>query len=139
MNEQGRHEAVSRRSFMTQAAAGAVSLAAVSTFSPRAFAAGSDKIRLGLIGCGGRGTYDAGNCLRAAEGVELVAMGDMFKDRLDNCRRALSADPPKDSKLISIKDKVKVTDDKCFLGWDAHKKVLATDVNMVILTQPPHF
>ncbi len=130
MNEQGRHEGVSRRSFMTQAAAGAVSLAAASAFHPRAFAAGSDKIRLGLIGCGGRGTYDAGNCLKAVEGVELVAMGDMFKDRLDTCRRNLTRNQP---------DKVKVTDDKCFIGWDAHKKVLATDVNMVILTQPPHF
>jgi predicted dehydrogenase len=115
---------------MKQAAAGAVSLAAASTFHPRAFAAGSDKIRVGLIGCGGRGTYDAGNCLKAAEGVELVAMGDMFKDRLDNCRRTLTRNQP---------DKVKVTDDKCFVGWDAHQKVLATDVNLVILTEPPHF
>jgi predicted dehydrogenase len=130
MNEQGRHERVSRRGFMAQAAAGAVSLAAASSFNPRAFAAGSDKIKLGLIGCGGRGTYDTGNCLKAAEGVELVAMGDMFQDRLDTCRRSLTKSQP---------DKVKVTDDQCFVGWDAHKKVLATDVNMVILTQPPHF
>lgn len=130
MNEQGRQEGVSRRGFMKGAAAGAVSLAAASTFHSRAFAAGSDKIRVGLIGCGGRGTYDTGNCLRAAEGVELVAMGDMFKDRLENCRRTLTRNQP---------DKVKVTDDKCFVGWDAHQKVLATDVNLVILTQPPHF
>ena len=130
MNDQGRQEGLSRRGLMKQAAAGAVSLAAASTFHPRAFAAGSDKIRVGLIGCGGRGTYDAGNCLKAAEGVELVAMGDMFKDRLDNCRRTLTRNQP---------DKVKVTDDKCFVGWDAHQKVLATDVNLVILTEPPHF
>ncbi len=130
MNEQGRHEGVSRRGFMKGAAVGAVSLAAASPFNPRAFAAGSDKIRVGLIGCGGRGTYDTGNCLKAAESVELVAMGDMFQDRLDRCRQSLSRSAP---------DKVKVTDDKCFVGWDAHKKVLATDVNLVILTQPPHF
>jgi len=130
MNEQGRHEEVSRRGFMKGAAAGAVSLAAASTFHPRAFAAGSDKIRLGLIGCGGRGTYDAGNCLTAIEGVELVAMGDTFQDRLDQCRRTLS------KKLL---DKVKVTNETCFVGWEAHKKVLATNVDMVILTQPPHF
>lgn len=109
---------------------GAAVVAAASTFHPRAFAAGSDKIRVGLIGCGGRGTYDTGNCLKAAEGVELVAMGDMFKDRLDSCRRTLTKNQP---------DKVKVTDDKCFIGWDAYKKVLATDVNFVILTQAPHF
>ncbi len=130
MNQAGRQEGLSRRGFMQQAAAGAVSLAAASTFNPRAYAAGSDTVRLGLIGCGGRGTYDTGNCLKAADGVELVAMGDMFKDRLDTCRQRLTKDLP---------DKVKVTDDKCFVGWDAHQKVLATDVNLVILTQPPHF
>ncbi len=130
MNEQGRHEGVSRRGFMAQAAAGAVSLAAASTFHPRAFAAGSDKVKLGLIGCGGRGTYDAGNCLTAIEGVELVAMGDTFQDRLDQSRRTLSKKLP---------DKVKVTDETCFVGWEAHKRVLATNVDMVILTQPPHF
>ena len=130
MNEQGRQEGVSRRGFMKGAAAGAVSLAAAPAFHSRAFAAGSDTIRVGLIGCGGRGTYDTGNCLKSAEGVELVAMGDMFKDRLENCRRTLTRNAP---------DKVKVTDDKCFVGWDAHQKVLATDVNLVILTQPPHF
>ncbi|MBM4024328.1 MAG: Gfo/Idh/MocA family oxidoreductase [Planctomycetes bacterium] len=130
MNEQGRHEGVSRRSFVKQAAAGAVSLAAASAFHPRAYAAGSDKIRVGLIGCGGRGTHDAGKCLIAADGIELTALGDMFQERLDRCRATLSKNHP---------DKVKVTDDKCFTGWDAHHKVLATDVHFVILTEPPHF
>jgi len=126
MNRQSRHEGLSRRGFMT----GAAALTAASVLGSRAYAAGSDKIRVGLIGCGGRGTFDTGNCLKAAEGVELVAMGDMFKDRLDNCRQNLTTNLP---------DRVKVTDDKCFVGWDAHQKVLATDVNLVILTQPPHF
>jgi predicted dehydrogenase len=129
MNSQSRQEGLSRRRFM-KGAAGAVSLAAASAFSPRAYAAGSDTVRLGLIGCGGRGTHDAGKCLKATEGVELVAMGDMFQDRLDSCRRRLSESMP---------DKVKVTDSTCFTGWDAHHKVLATDVDMVILTEPPHF
>ena len=130
MNEQSKNEGLSRREFVRGAAAGAMSLTAASVLGSRAYAVGSDKIRLGLIGCGGRGTYDTGNCLRSAEGVELVVMGDMFKDRLDGSRQKLSRDLP---------DKVKVTDDKCFVGWDAHQKVLATDVNLVILTQPPHF
>ena len=126
MNRQSRHEGLSRRGFMT----GAAALTAASVLGSRAYAAGSDKIRVGLIGCGGRGTFDPGNCLKAAEGVELVAMGEMFKDRWDNCRQNLTTNLP---------DRVKVTDDKCFVGWDAHQKVLATDVNLVILTQPPHF
>ncbi|MEN6577345.1 MAG: Gfo/Idh/MocA family oxidoreductase [Phycisphaerales bacterium] len=121
---------LSRRWFVKNTAAGAVSLAVASGFSPRTHAAGSDTIRIGLIGCGGRGEHDAGKCLQSSPGVELVAMGDMFKDRLDNCRKSLTEKMP---------DKVKVTDGTCFVGWDAHKKVLATDVDLVILTQPPHF
>jgi predicted dehydrogenase len=118
--------AFSRRDFIRASAA---SLAAVG-MSGRVFAAGSDTIRVGLIGCGGRGTYDTGNCLRSAPGVELVAMGDVFKDHLDASRQSLTK---------SLPDKVKVTDEMCFVGWDAYQKVLATDVDLVILTQPPHF
>jgi predicted dehydrogenase len=117
----------SRREFIKTSAA---SLTAASVLGSRAFAAGSDTIRVGLIGCGGRGTYDTGNCLKAADGVVLVAMGDMFRDHLDACRQSLTKDLP---------DKVKVTDETCFIGWDAYKKVIASDVDLVILTQPPHF
>ncbi|MCU0916304.1 MAG: Gfo/Idh/MocA family oxidoreductase [Planctomycetes bacterium] len=128
---------------MKQAAAGAVSLAAATTFHPRAYAAGSDRIRVGLIGCGGRGTHDIGKCLQAADGVELTAMGDMFPDRLQRCRQTLTSRPRQSRKGAAeepnLADKVKVTDDKCFTGWDAHLKVLATDVDLVILTEPPHF
>ncbi|MHC4510006.1 MAG: twin-arginine translocation signal domain-containing protein, partial [Planctomycetota bacterium] len=81
-NKAGRQKSeLSRRDFIkTSAALGA---AAWATGTSRMYAAGSDKIRLGLIGCGGRGTHDMTNCLKAAENVELVAMGDVFKDRLD--------------------------------------------------------
>ena len=120
---------LNRRDFIkTSAVAGAATLASP---AGRMFAAGSDKIRLGLIGCGGRGTYDTTNCLKCAENVELVAMGDLFAGRLERCRERLTERLP---------DKVKVADETCFTGWDAHKKVLAIDhVDMVILTEPPHF
>ena len=120
---------LSRRDFIkTSAALGAATLA---SGTGRMFAAGSDKIRIGLIGCGGRGTHDATKCLNSSENVELVAMGDLFKDRLDRCRRTLKS---------NLSDSVKVTEEMCFVGWDAYKKVLACDdVDMVILTQPPHF
>ncbi len=76
---------LSRRDFIKTSAAGA--LATLGAGASKVYAAGSDKIRLGLIGCGGRGTYDSTNCMKSAEGVELVAMGDGFKDRLDNSLR----------------------------------------------------
>jgi predicted dehydrogenase len=119
---------VSRRDFIkTSGVAGAATLLSGTN---RVFAAGSSKIRLGLIGCGGRGTYDTTNCLSAAPNVELVAMGDLFKDRVDNSRRRLTDKLP---------GKVKVTNETCFVGWDGHKKVLASDVDLVILTEPPYF
>ncbi|UCG50315.1 MAG: Gfo/Idh/MocA family oxidoreductase, partial [Phycisphaerales bacterium] len=122
------NEQLSRRNFIKTS--GAVGAAALLSPTDKMFAAGSDKIRLGVIGCGGRGTYDTTNCLSCAENVELVAMGDLFADRVDTCRRRLTQKLP---------DKVKVTDDTCFVGWNAHKKVLACDVDLVILTEPPHF
>jgi len=119
---------LSRRDFVKGSVLGAASLAVGTN---RIYARGSDKVRIGLIGCGGRGTHDATKCLRSSENVELVAMGDLFKERLDRCRRTLRRD---------LSEKVKVTEEKCFLGWDAYKEVLACDdVDMVILTQPPHF
>ncbi|MHC4190143.1 MAG: Gfo/Idh/MocA family oxidoreductase [Planctomycetota bacterium] len=130
---------LSRRDFIkTSAALGAVTLASGTN---RIFAAGSDKVRIGLIGCGGRGTHDATKCLRSSENVELVAMGDLFNDRLQRCLRTLKRPPSENSpERTSVRDKVTVTEDKCFVGWDAYKKVLACDdVDMVILTEPPHF
>lgn len=97
---------------------------------PSAYAAGSDTINVALIGCGGRGTGAAKNALDAAPGVKLIAMADLFKDRLDESRKA----------LMPLGDKVDVPDDRCFVGFDAYEKVLALkDVNYVILATPPGF
>jgi predicted dehydrogenase len=109
---------------------GLLGAAAILSSTSRMFAAGSDKIRIGLIGCGGRGMYDTTNCLKSAENVELVAMGDLFKDRANGAMQALKE---------NLGEKVKVTADSCFVGWDAYKKVIACDVDLVILTEAPHF
>lgn len=119
---------VSRRDFIKASAA--VSLAAITSGAGRVFAAGSDKVRVGLIGCGGRGVYDSTNCVNAAPNVEIVAMGDLFRDRLDSAIEELKK---------NLGEKIKVTEDTCFVGFDAYKKVLACDVDLVILTTPPHF
>jgi len=121
---------VSRREFIKASATAGLSLAALSAKVPVAFGAGSDVVRLGLIGCGGRGLYDSTKCLSAAPGVELVAMGDLFRDRLDETLKALRN---------GLGDKVKVTEETCFVGFDAYEKVLQCDVDLVILTEPPHF
>lgn len=117
----------SRREFLQTAAAGAA-LAAVAV--PFVHAAGDDKIKVGVIGCGGRGGGAAENCVDAAENVQITALGDAFQDRLDERREKL---------LKNRADKVDLPKERCFVGLDAYKKVLETDVDLVILATPPGF
>jgi len=117
---------VSRRDLLK---ASAVSVAAMGVTS-RMYAAGSDTIRVGLIGCGGQGTRDLISCVKSSPGVEIVAMGDLFEDRLKESLDKLGKEVP---------DALKVTPEKRFVGFDAHKQVLATDVQMVLLVTPPHW
>jgi predicted dehydrogenase len=121
---------LSRRQFLKTSAAASAALGA--QFSGVAYAQGLDKLRIGLIGCGGRGTSAVINNLEGNDNVELVAMGDVFRDRLENSRNRLNNQD-------KIKDKIKVTDDTCFDGFDAYQKVLDSDVDMVILASTPHF
>jgi myo-inositol 2-dehydrogenase/D-chiro-inositol 1-dehydrogenase len=122
---------VSRRSFVASstAAVGAASLIAPALASA-AFAQGEDRIRVGLVGCGGRGSGAAGQALNADPGVVLVAMGDAFSDRLENSRRNL---------IDHAGDRVDVPEDRRFVGFDAYQKVIDSDVDVVILATPPHF
>jgi len=119
---------MTRRGFL----AASTATTAAAYLSPRSvFGAGSDKIRIGLIGCGSRGTGAAVNCIESSPGIEIVALGDLFKDRLDSSRNELKKNIPAHA--------YRVTDDKCFVGFDAYQHVLATDVDLVLLTTPAHF
>ena len=91
------------------------------------------RLKIGVIGCGGRGTGAAINMLEASDDVEIVAIGDMFPDRIAGARQELAKlDEP-------MLGRVKVTDDTVFTGFDAYKKVLASGVDVVILATPPGF
>src|SRR5437868_945241 len=121
----------SRREFLKTTSAAAVATTLMSWNNlPGAYAAGSDEIRIGLIGCGGRGTGAAENAIKSAPGVKLFAMGDVFKDRLDGSRAALAK---------SVPDNLAVADERCFTGLDAYEKVIASDANYIILATPPGF
>ena len=113
----------SRRNFIKTSAA--LTFATMTSGMNQAFAAGSDKIRIGLIGCGGRGLYDSTNCLKSAPNIELVAMGDLFKDRLDSCLAQLKERLP---------ENVKVTPETSFTGFDAYKKVIASFKEKNVIT-----
>jgi predicted dehydrogenase len=122
--------AATRRDFLAGAAATAAG-ATLASLAPTVHAAGSDVLRIGLIGCGGRGTGAAEQALRADKNTKLVAMGDMFDDRLQFSLNSL-----KNNKAVS--DRVEVKPDCCFTGFNAYKQVIPL-VDVVLLTTPPHF
>lgn len=91
-------------------------------------AADGKELKAGIIGCGGRGSGAAMNFLAAANGVSIVALGDTFQDRVDGLAQKL-----KDEKNIDIPA------DKRFVGLDAYKQVIDSDVDVVIVATPPNF
>jgi predicted dehydrogenase len=97
---------------------------------------GSDVIRVGVIGCGGRGTGAALDCVRGSRGMEIVALGDLTPDRVAKCRDQLAQAAAKSPDVAAS---YKVTDERCFTGFDAYKKVLESDIHLVILATPPGF
>ncbi len=85
-------------------------------------------IKAGLIGCGGRGTGAAVNFLDAGPNLQITALGDVFQDKIDNCRAKL-----KEEKSVEI------ADENCFVGFDSYQKVIDSGVDVVLLCTPPHF
>jgi myo-inositol 2-dehydrogenase / D-chiro-inositol 1-dehydrogenase len=122
-----------RRDFLktTTAAAGGV-LAARLNLSPTAQAAtaGGDTLRVGLVGCGGRGTGAAGQALHADKNVVLTAMGDAFENQLKGSLSTLKQEVP---------ERVQVSPEKQFVGLDAFQKVIDSGVDVVVLCSPPGF
>ncbi len=125
-------ESPSRRNFLRQSTTAVVAGSVAMNMGLRAgaFAAGSDVLRVGLIGCGGRGTGAAQQALRADPNARLIAMGEAFSDRLDESLQSL--------KNSTVKDRVQVDDDHKFVGFDAYKHVIET-CDVVLLAEPPHF
>jgi predicted dehydrogenase len=132
---------VSRRRFLeTSAVAGAAVLASGKV---RAASAGSDELRIGLIGCGFRGTGATIQALTCSDKpVKLWAMGDVFAEPIESSHAQLSSGGEKKydrDAYPPLGDKMDVPVERRFSGFDAYEKVLASGVDMVILTTPPHF
>ena len=87
-------------------------------------AAGSDDIKVGLIGCGGRGTGAADNVLHSAPNVTIVALGDAFEDRARRLPQRPDERSPRTTKVKELGNKVDVPEERCFVGLDAYKKVI---------------
>ena len=120
--------------------------------------AGKEKLRAGIVGCGGRGTQAVIDMLTGNENIELVAMADVFEDHLEGSLKSLR-DPKYISRhagivverggnskemsaqdlVESISPRVKVEPDRHFVGFDAYKKLANADVDIVMLATPPGY
>src|SRR5262245_40586915 len=115
-----------RRTFLkTTAAAGAAALTL-----PAVHAAGSDTLKLGIVGVGGRGSSAVGDSMHADPNVTLVAACDVFKDRLESGVRSLKQ---------AFGDRVAIPADRMHTGFDGYKAVIDSDVDVVILATSPGF
>ena len=123
------NSSVTRRDFVKTAAA--ASAAAAIPGNLGLFAAGSDALKVGVIGCGGRGTGAAIDCLNAAPSVQIVALGDLVPDRVQSSLKKLKEAFP---------SRVNVPADRCFTGFDNYLQVCACpDVNLIVTAAPPGF
>ena len=122
----------SRDRFPERPATGATIAGLTAGFSalPKVHAAGSDTIRVGLVGCGSRGTGAANQAMSAGKDVRLVAMADVFRDFLEKSRARLKR---------AGGENFAVDDDHCFVGFDAYRRLIDCGVDVVLLATPPHF
>ncbi len=122
----------SRRNFLKTTSAGTLaSLMATSALQSRAYAAEDNVLKVGLVGCGGRGTGAARDTLSADPHCRIVALGDIFPEPAERALRQLNA--------TEYADRVDVTPERVFTGFDAFQKVIDSDVDIVLLATPPGF
>jgi predicted dehydrogenase len=138
---------LNRRSFFKNSAAGVIGSVSVPAFLGGCSGAGAKErtqkevtvpeilpaapdgraLKAGLVGCGGRGTGAACDFLNAGNGLQITALGDVFNDKLDACRKTLEEKGQR------------IADENCFLGFDAYRKVIDSGVDVVLLCTPPVF
>ena len=120
-----------RRDFLKTSALIGSTLMGPAILTDRIYGADNDApLKIGLIGCGGRGTGAAGQALHADKNVTLTAMGDVFEDQLKSSLAILQNKEPA---------KVQVDEAHRFVGLDAYQKVIDSGVDVVLLTTPPGF
>jgi predicted dehydrogenase len=121
---------LSRREFIKTSSA--VSLAAVGNLpiGRSVYAAGDDVIKVGMVGCGGRGSGAAVEAMNADPGVRVTAMADIFEDRLQRSRKDLKEERP---------HQMMADDDHCFVGFDAYRRVIDSGVEVVLIANASRF
>lgn len=112
----------------------AIATVATAAVAPKVFAQHTDTLKIALIGCGGRGTGACGQALNTEGPVKLVAMADVFRDRLDHSLETLKSEVAKRNQS----ERIDVPEENKFVGFDAYKKAIAL-ADVVILATPPGF
>ena len=130
MSQDNQSTEMPRREFLRTAGVVTAATMAGGLLTSGVWSQGDDKIRIGLIGCGSRGKGAAVQAANSSPNVELYAMGDLFPDHLEKALGDLKE---------PLGDRLNATAERCFTGFDAYQKVLATEVNYVILATPPGF
>ncbi|MGQ9729976.1 MAG: Gfo/Idh/MocA family oxidoreductase [Candidatus Zipacnadales bacterium] len=130
MSTEKQSTVIRRRDFLKSSAAVTAATMASGLFSSGVWTQGTERLRVGLIGCGGRGNGAVRDHMNANEGVELYALGDLFEDRARGALNSLKE---------PLGDKYNVTEERCFWGFDAYQKVIDSGVDLIIHATPPGF
>jgi myo-inositol 2-dehydrogenase/D-chiro-inositol 1-dehydrogenase len=117
---------------LNKGVAGATGATVAAVLGGMAHAQGSDRIKVGMLGCGGRGNGAMVNCLEADPGVEIIALADLFEGQVKRTRDRLSRNE-------KYKDRVKVADDHMFWGFDCHEKLAQCDADLLLMATAPAF
>ena len=141
-HDRARTSGVSRRQFIKASAGLAVVASAAPLIARTANVRGMDTVKVGLIGCGGRGTGAAAQAMHADAGAVLWAMADIFPGRIDDKLGNLaqiSEQMIRDEHHAARSDKIQVSDGRKFLGFDAYQQLIDSGVDVVLLATPPVF
>lgn len=123
----------SRRRFLKSSSAAVASTSLAGSLARSVHAQGSDILRLGLVGCGSRGTGAAKQALSADPHTRLVAVADVFESPLQASLKTLDKEDPEIARRVSVDREHQ------FVGFDGYRHVIDADVDVVLLATPPHF
>ena len=118
---------ISRRSFLQSATVATAAPAVLASRSAGSDVPSGPALKVGVVGCGGRGSGAAANALAAAPNIQVAALADVFELRVERMRQYLE----------SLGQQLPSS--RCFVGFEAYRKLLDTDVDYVVLATPPHF
>lgn len=123
---------MARRDFMRVASSAAAASALLAVPRVWGSAQADDRLRIGLVGCGGRGRGAAMQAVAADRGAVLWSIGDAFPDAIDGAAKSFAS-------VTELRDRTEVPPERRFAGFDAYRKVIDSGVDVVLLAAPPHF